>query len=75
MEVQAEQDRFGTCTSQRQRAFSNRPPISIQASAGDLLAAIDRLTNPAQMGEVFKVALLVPAGTGQPPGFETEGSS
>ena len=37
-----------------------------------LLAAIDRLTSPAQMGEVFKVALLVPAGSGQPPGFETE---
>jgi SAM-dependent MidA family methyltransferase len=37
-----------------------------------LLAAIDRLTSPAQMGEVFKVALLVPAGTGRPPGFETE---
>ena len=39
-----------------------------------LLAAIDRLTNPAQMGEVFKVALLVPTGIGQPPGFETESS-
>ena len=37
-----------------------------------LLAAIDRLTSPAQMGEVFKVALLVPAGSGQPPGFKTE---
>ena len=37
-----------------------------------LLAAIDRLTSPAQMGEVFKVALLVPDGTGLPPGFETE---
>ena len=37
-----------------------------------LLAAIDRLTSPAQMGEVFKVALLVPGGTGLPPGFETE---
>ena len=35
-----------------------------------LLAAIDRLTNPAQMGEVFKVALLVPQGDGLPPGFE-----
>jgi len=35
-----------------------------------LLAAIDRLTSPEQMGEVFKVALLVPAGDGQPPGFE-----
>ena len=34
-----------------------------------LLAAIDRLTSPAQMGEVFKVALLVPAGEGLPPGF------
>ena len=36
-----------------------------------LLAAIDRLTSPEQMGEVFKVALLVPSGQGQPPGFET----
>jgi len=35
-----------------------------------LLAAIDRLTSPAQMGEVFKVALLVPNGEGVPPGFE-----
>ena len=35
-----------------------------------LLAAIDRLTNPAQMGAVFKVALLVPQGRGIPPGFE-----
>ncbi len=37
-----------------------------------LLAAIDRLTSPAQMGEVFKVALLLPPGTGTPPGFDTE---
>jgi len=37
-----------------------------------LLAAIDRLTSPVQMGEVFKVALLVPDGTGLPPGFEME---
>ena len=36
------------------------------------LAAIDRLTSPAQMGEVFKVALLVPAGDGMPPGFEAD---
>ena len=36
------------------------------------LAAIDRLTSPAQMGEVFKVALLVPAGEGVPPGFEAD---
>ena len=37
-----------------------------------LLAAIDRLTSPAQMGEVFKVALLLPPGAGTPPGFENE---
>lgn len=37
-----------------------------------LLAAVDRLTSPAQMGEVFKVALLVPQGVGLPPGFETD---
>jgi NADH dehydrogenase [ubiquinone] 1 alpha subcomplex assembly factor 7 len=35
-----------------------------------LLAAVDRLTSPAQMGEVFKVALLVPDGEGTPPGFD-----
>ena len=40
-----------------------------------LLAAVDRLTSPAQMGEVFKVALLVPQGTGKPPGFESEAAS
>jgi hypothetical protein len=27
------------------------------------------------MGEVFKVALLVPQGTGMPPGFESEAAS
>lgn len=39
--------------------------------AGDraLLAAIDRLVSPAQMGHAFKVALLVPDGEGFPPGF------
>ena len=34
-----------------------------------LYAAVDRLTSPAQMGTVFKVALLVPDGDGLPPGF------
>jgi len=34
-----------------------------------LLAAIDRLTAPHQMGSIFKLALLLPAGTGLPPGF------
>ncbi len=38
----------------------------------NLLAAVDRLTSPAQMGEVFKVALLLPQGVGLPPGFETD---
>ena len=37
-----------------------------------LVAALDRLLSPAQMGQVFKVALLVPAGEGLPPGFATE---
>ena len=37
-----------------------------------LLAAIDRLTSPEQMGAVFKVALLVPRGDGTPPGFEQD---
>ena len=37
-----------------------------------LLAAIDRLTSPEQMGAVFKVTLLVPQGDGTPPGFEQD---
>ena len=40
-----------------------------------LLAAIDRLVSPAQMGHAFKVALLVPAGEGLPPGFANEATS
>ena len=34
-----------------------------------LMAAIDRLVSPAQMGSAFKVCLLVPDGEGLPPGF------
>lgn len=34
-----------------------------------LRAAIDRLTSPAWMGSLFKAALLVPPGSGLPPGF------
>ncbi len=34
-----------------------------------LRAAIDRLTSPAWMGSLFKVALLIPPGEGLPPGF------
>ena len=34
-----------------------------------LIAALDRLCSPDQMGQIFKVALLVPAGDGLPAGF------
>ena len=34
-----------------------------------LLAAVDRLVSNQQMGSVFKVALMLPPGTGLPPGF------
>ncbi len=34
-----------------------------------LLSAVDRLISSAHMGSLFKVALLVPAGEGFPPGF------
>ena len=36
-----------------------------------LLAALDRLCGPQHMGQIFKVALLVPPGSGLPPGFAT----
>lgn len=36
-----------------------------------LLAALDRLCAPQHMGQIFKTALLVPDGTGFPPGFAT----
>lgn len=39
-----------------------------------LLSAIDRLVSPAQMGQAFKVALLVPQGDGFPPGFTSLGA-
>ena len=36
-----------------------------------LLAAVDRLVSNQQMGSVFKVALMLPPGSGLPPGFST----
>lgn len=36
-----------------------------------LYAAIDRLVSNQQMGSAFKVALVLPPGTGTPPGFDT----
>ncbi len=38
-----------------------------------LLAALDRLCAPQQMGQIFKVALLVPDGAGLPLGFASAG--
>ena len=37
----------------------------------DLFAAVDRLISNQQMGSAFKVALMLPPGTGLPPGFTT----
>ena len=34
-----------------------------------LVAAVDRLTNSAQMGQIFKIAAILPAGEGLPAGF------
>jgi len=34
-----------------------------------LVAGVDRLANPAQMGQIFKIAAILPAGEGLPPGF------
>lgn len=50
------------------RAEALRQPDKPDADRA-LIAAIDRLVSPAQMGHAFKVALLVPAGDGVPPGF------
>ena len=37
-----------------------------------LFAAVDRLVSNQQMGSTFKVALMLPPGTGLPPGFSTD---
>ena len=37
-----------------------------------LFASLERLLSPSQMGQVFKIALLVPQGEGTPPGFFPE---
>lgn len=50
------------------RAEALRDPNNPEGDRA-LLAAIDRLVSPAQMGQAFKVALLVPDGDGMPPGF------
>ena len=57
--------RIGLAARAEQAAASGDPE-----TRRSLLAAVDRLTSPAQMGEAFKVALLVPNGEGIPPGFE-----
>ena len=63
-----EQGAFLTQLGIRQRAEQ----LAIRADAKtrhSLRAAIDRLTSPAWMGSLFKVALLIPPGEGLPPGF------
>ncbi|MDC1382507.1 SAM-dependent methyltransferase [Candidatus Puniceispirillum sp.] len=40
-----------------------------------LFAAVDRLISNQQMGSAFKVALLLPPGTGTPPGFFSNGGT
>ena len=37
-----------------------------------LFAALDRLISPAQMGDLFKVCVILPQGEGLPPGFAQE---
>ena len=67
----APQGRFLMQTGLRTRAEQ----AGLNAGPGvrrDLLSAVDRLTSPAQMGEIFKVALLLPPGEGTPPGFQQE---
>lgn len=47
------------------RASGTSDPVRDRA----LAAAVDRLCAPEQMGQIFKVAVLVPAGEGLPAGF------
>ena len=63
-----EQGAFLTRLGIRQRAeqLASRADAATRHS---LRAAIDRLTSPAWMGSLFKVALLIPPGEGLPPGF------
>ena len=41
----------------------------------DLVAAVDRLVSSQQMGSAFKVAMILPSGTGLPPGFASDQGS
>jgi SAM-dependent MidA family methyltransferase len=40
-----------------------------------LFAAVDRLVSSQQMGSAFKVAMMLPSGTGLPPGFADDQGS
>lgn len=62
------QGRFLTEIGIAERAEALRQPDKPEQDRA-LLAAIDRLVSPAQMGHAFKVCLLVPDGEGLPPGF------
>ena len=53
-----------------QRA-ENLAKVANTKTRRSLFAAVDRLISNQQMGSAFKVALLLPPGTGVPPGFAT----
>lgn len=65
-----EQGSFLTELGIKERAEALRKPGQPEADRM-LLAALDRLTAPSHMGQIFKIALLVPNGSGYPPGFAT----
>ena len=53
---------------QRSEALEKRADVEPRRG---LFAAVDRLVSNQQMGSAFKVALMLPPGTGLPPGFTT----
>ena len=53
---------------QRSEAVAKLADVEIRRG---LFAAVDRLVSNQQMGSAFKVALMLPPGTGLPPGFNT----
>lgn len=49
---------------------AERLMIANPLQSHEIAAAVDRLVNPAEMGALFKVLGIMPAGAAQPPGFE-----
>ena len=52
--------------AQRTEAVAKRADAETRRG---LFAAVDRLVSSQQMGSAFKVAIMLPSGTGLPPGF------